>query len=587
MHLPQQTGAFAAWTRQVMGVFLSVRRWTTLGVITTETAGDVAKLIAFFLPLKVILLAGSPGVPRYFPFIDPAHKMPWVIGLTAGVFIAYGFALLCQHMTERLSEGASSDVLEGANEMALSSNQHEQVQNSYTTFCRIFSNGLLIILGGIAIAALRPEVAAFLAGAIALQYAVTAWIVSGDDDLRPGRLKAWVQTRLSGYLDLNVSIIFLLGFLVLLVPYLYGVGGNILLAILTLLMMRQVLGAVSQIGMSAVKLARQRDRINAQVFHDQPQKKREKGHVRNLRDLYLKKSRQLRTNDVLADSGEGNPAADVKWMDSPCRYASTLVVGPVPTDKGERYLQQQIYNPSTRVHLENESFLFRHIDRERLHAPARLVRFKDEPFECQIVDFGQGRALTPKQWKRNQAAIAADILGCQPPAALVAAFRKSNRLLGDRIDERLLDRVEVAVDTAEEANAVAALRVKLPVLRERLAALPLCIDNPDVGQPLSAADLDDQPLLPFWGRWTLEPLGGTSLSTICECDTLGLLPQLAGRRRDLGGSVYKEDIDLAGYCRSLENEDARARYKAALGTLASIVDNLATTRTPVLLESAH
>jgi hypothetical protein len=578
MQLTHQTLGFIRWTRQVMAGIRAVRRWTTHGVVVAEAVSDVTRLIAFLLPLKTILLAASSGVPRYFPFIDPAQKTGWIIGLAATAFVFYGITLALEALAERLAEGASTDVLEGANEMALSSNQHEKAQNAYAAFCRVYASTGFLIVGGIGITALMPWLGAFLAAMIPLQYAFTAWVVSGKPEVAPTGLKGWVMNRFGRYLGVQQSITFLSGFLVILLPYLYGFGGNVLFALITVISLRQVLGAVTKIAKTGVKLMRQRKQINAFVFHNQPTQQLENPGTRNLRELFAKEARQQRSNEVLAGALAHAPATEVAWADSPRNIIHTFTIGPITLVGRQRWFQQQVFPPKTQAHLENESFLFRHIDRGRLYAPEHIGRFDESPFAAQILDFGQGRYLTQEEWQAWSGQLVTDILSCRPPAELVAAYRKSNRLMPQRIDTALLDRLAVAVDMTAEAEALEAVRGRLDEIRAHLEALPLHIDNQDFDRTTTVIDEQHRPLAMIWGRWALQPLGGGLMTSKHRVDVAALLPDLATHREDIATDVCPEDVELAGQCRELESYDARLACKAALALLPDIIDNLDTTR---------
>jgi len=578
VQLTHQTRDFIRWTRQVMAGIRAVRRWTTHGVVVAEAVSDVTRLVAFLLPLKTILLAASPGVPSYFPFIDPAQKTGWIIGLAAAAFVFYGITLALEALAERLAEGASTDVLEGANEMALSSNQHEKAQGAYAAFCRVYASTAFLVVGGVGVTLLMPWLGAFLAAMIPLQYAFTAWAVRGAHDVAPTGLKGWVMNRFGTYLGVQQSITFLCGFLVILLPYLYGLGGNVLFALITVITLRQVLGAVTTIAKTGVKLMRQRDQINAFVFHDQPTQQLEKPATRNLRDLFAKEAREQRTNEVLAGVLGETPATEVAWADSPRNFVHTFTIGPITRDERQRWFQQQVFPPNTRAHLENESFLFRHIDRRRLYAPERIHHFDEPPFAAQILDFGQGRYLTPEEWKSWSGQLVTDILACRPPAELVAAYRKSNRLMPQRIDTALFDRLAIAVDTAAEAEVVATVRARLDEIRTHLEALPLHIDNQDLDPSAIGMDHKDRPLTMIWGRWALQPLGAGILTSKHRVDVAALLPDLAAKREDIDTGVCPEDIELADQCRALESYEWRLSCKAALALLPDIIDNLDTTR---------
>jgi hypothetical protein len=93
----------------------------------------VLQNLAFLLPLKVILLAGSEGVPKYFrPLIaEPAHREYWIIGLAVATVTFYLLALVLDAVSSRLSSSGGIEILQCANEMTIMNDQENRIQGNY------------------------------------------------------------------------------------------------------------------------------------------------------------------------------------------------------------------------------------------------------------------------------------------------------------------------------------------------------------------------------------------------------------------------------------------------------------------------
>ncbi len=55
------------WSSRLGAKFLWAVPTATSGVVLFTLVSQLSMLLAFFLPLKVIILLGSDGIPRYFP----------------------------------------------------------------------------------------------------------------------------------------------------------------------------------------------------------------------------------------------------------------------------------------------------------------------------------------------------------------------------------------------------------------------------------------------------------------------------------------------------------------------------------------
>src|SRR5690554_4088817 len=148
MPILTEAGRALRWLARVIGVFWRVRPLVTLGAVVAKVLNRVFGLLALFLPLKVIILAGSEGVPRYFQFfIAPDEKSFWVVLLSLGAVTAFVATLLLEALTKRLAEAGSLEVLEGANELAVASRLRDEARGHYAKFCGVVANWLIVLLG--------------------------------------------------------------------------------------------------------------------------------------------------------------------------------------------------------------------------------------------------------------------------------------------------------------------------------------------------------------------------------------------------------------------------------------------------------
>lgn len=70
---------FAAlrWSLSIGSKFFNVVPKATLSVIFFSLVSQVTILLAFLLPLKILMLLGSAGIPHYFP--DVFEDLEWII----------------------------------------------------------------------------------------------------------------------------------------------------------------------------------------------------------------------------------------------------------------------------------------------------------------------------------------------------------------------------------------------------------------------------------------------------------------------------------------------------------------------------
>ena len=581
MNLLREHNEFWYWSARVMRQFMRVRPGAALVVIAATGVARVTKLLAFFLPLKVILLAGSDGVPRYFPFIDPGQKPDWIIGLSIGAFVAYGLTLYLEALAARYSEGAGKDVLLGANQMSVHAKEDVQAKEAFADFSEIMAAIGFVGLGALVLAWVNPVLLVFLIAATLLTFAFSGWLLWGDAVPRP-RMKRWLVENKGMYLAVASSLVFFGGFLVILYPFLRGEPGNILLALLGIVLSKQMLSNLSGIAATACALKLRRPAIDALIFRNvHLLKDVPKPHDATLQSLFTKAQREWRGRAALSRvlSLEGEVQAN--WIDSPLRGIKTLMLVELNA-RGEpqRYFQQQVAPPQYCDQLTNETYLFNHISRERLKAPAQITQFRVEEFQCQILDFGTGRTISPKAWPKIKRELLTTILAVKPPKALVTSYRRTRPTLAERLTDTLMGRLEVAVDTPAEAEWLRQWRDTLPDLRAELKKQPLTVYNPDLGPGNVVRDGDDYRVM-AWGRWVLEPLGATLQMAGCAKNGPVYVEALREHRSDFRHRTWQGDLELGAHCRALELAMQRGQYKRGLSLIERILAARETSRAGV------
>ena len=575
MNLFRESVDAARWVGSVTRAFFRVRPWTTSALVVSITTDKIASMLAFFLPLKVILLAGSDGVPRYFRFfIEPDDKMPWIIGLSAGAVGFYILSLAMDAVSKRLAEAGSSEVLQGANEIAVASKQREEAQGYYRRFSGISANLLLgLIMFGV-LGLLNPLLISVLLALIVGQYLFTAGVLHFGNPLSPGPTLRMIRRNLGGYLTIFSSVDFLTGFFVLLAPFLLGTGGNLLIAILSILLLRQGLGAVSGIVTGTSGLWKKRREVDPMVFRDRQMQKREQLVLRNLRQVFSKPKREAVVAGQLAAADVAVEGLSSEWRDSVIRGVYTFQLHvPKTADRPAGHYQQQVF-PRGQLHLlEHEEFLFQHLSRETLFAPAVLARFADGPFECQVLDYGRGKACDGDTWKELSVTLMRDMWSFEPPRSLVSAFNTSRPTLEGRLVPDFLERLEVALDRPAEQKAYEELMENLPLLEKILATIPVYIYNPDMIRANVVVAGGGRPQVMSWGRWAIEPIGAELPKTMNDRSIRAALEEVREHRGLAQDAVDVTHLRLANDCREFEREIVKGRYNRAIVRMRRVLKN--------------
>lgn len=561
------------WHASVIRKFLRKRPAGTLMVIASLGVADITRLLAIFLPLKVILLAASPGVPRYFPFIDPDEKTGWIIGLTAGVFFAYALSLILESIAKRMSGHVGAEMLRDANELRISANDEKDISKNFAQFCE--SLAALVVLGAacVLLVWINPPLLGFILASVTALFIFTAWVLRGDE-LPFSKTKNWMIDHTRAYLSIINTLLFFGGFIVLLVPLLMGQGGNILLLFVALMLMRQMIGNLSDVANKAVRLTQNRHKIDALVFRNVALRdQRQATNQNHFSAWFCKTKRHELAAVIIAQMRPKHQLISADWQDSSLHGIKTLALKLKAPDGTHQSVLQQIVSLSNRDQIINESYLLKQLPRHQLQLPELIHQFDAGDYQCRILDFPPGQSIGAKQWPEAQRSLLISTWGIQPSKALIKHYRQTHPLLAERLTDELCRELEMGVDTDAEAQVLKVFKETLPLLRSQISAQPLVIYNLDL-IAANVSSVEEKLTIMHWGRWRLEPLG-TALSLAGQAaKAKDYLQALAAIRKDIAGCSWEGDLQLGALAWQWEQQIKRENYKAALSTASLILNGL-------------
>lgn len=236
------------------------RRATTAALMALVSA-QFCQMLALFLPLKVIIMLGSEGVPRYFQsFMTEAGRDSWILGLVVATVIVYALSIMLNLVANRFI------VRVGHRLQAFYSQPDEKQKNKsirqiHTLACRSHANLIMFVLGAIVMLALNPLIMLITTLFIVIQVLVTEAILASER----GGLAAWlrqgIHKKYKLYLQYLAAANFLFVFFLLVTDYMLLEGQNIIIAILTLLLARRVFQSLSAYINGSIKLYHDRGKV--------------------------------------------------------------------------------------------------------------------------------------------------------------------------------------------------------------------------------------------------------------------------------------------------------------------------------------
>ena len=550
-----------------MGFLMAAHPGVMIFGMILGLAGRVSHVLAFLLPLKVILLAGSEGVPSYFrPLIDDSQKALAVVALSLGAIFCYVLSLFFDGLTKRLSVHGGerlSELPDSANAA-----RSDETSSNLLQVMQLLSNLLFVMVILMVLAWIAPILLACVL--VAMAGSIGFLTRSRDSSAGPGA-NPGIQD-INDTLNTLAALTFFVCFGVILLPFvLSDPDASVLVAIISFVLLRQLLNTLPKMVRDAIRLVAKRPLVNALVFRDQHLQQEENEDGRSVHRVFEREAHLARIRTALAGEIAADAELDVCWIDSPTGNLQMFEIrardsrSPAPrlyfetaTRRGRGGIAEEVQPPLDDISMEE------------LGAPPLVARFPAGPYECLVSKIGE---IAPEP--AAQATLRGDLLArlwsLEPPAATRAhcAVRSP---LPDRLTQSLVERVSVAVDTEEERRIFRLFEHKLPCLHSHLRRIPLYIHNRQFPPGRIYLRADGRPVLSNQGRWSLEPIGLIMPPVPTSAEIRLRLEHARQRRPSIPSWVAYEDLTLVNIAARLEAQIGRALFKQALHTMSKIIE---------------
>ena len=572
MTLIRNTGDFIKWYLAVLVTYLKARPITTISLVLCAVGSRITRMLSRLLPLKVILLAGSEGVPSYFqPFLAPDQKVVGLIILTAAAILCYGADFFLDGITMRLSESGSRHVAKSANEIVLS-DQLRQAQSGYSRVMELTANLVFACVGLGVIATADLWLVAFLLSFFVAIFLFTAWALRGNVYAQHRPLAHFIISDLKNYLGTLSIVSFIVSFLFIVAPFITGNSANVLVAMIAITFLRRTLGSVTSAAKMATSLISRVHEVNALIFRNHQVQRPERTDQRTMRETFAGERRLKVLADELRRRDPRIRQITSNWSDKIGGVQAFSVRAEVD-DTTDRAFTVRIFPEQQLKKLDNEEFLLTNASAEALLTPKSLGRVEQLPFQMHVWEVGpSARELTREEWRHAFPQLIQAIWSYAPPSELVLAYRMSHSLLHERLSDSVVQRVSLAVDNQAAADLFDTFCGNLEGYRERIARVPLYLQNTSLNMASVLKD-EDKVVVLDWTAWRLDPLGVGHMPFRAE-QLPDILAEVSDARGDCPEGVNVQDVALVRQFWILERLMTSGQYRSALRQIEAIVSGI-------------
>ena len=252
----------ASWSLLIGARFVRYVPGSTIIVVLATLISQIAMLLAFFLPIKVVILLGSTGIPGYFPSVlAEIDRNTLIIALSISAIGAYLLYLLSERVIVWSSDFGARHLLARGSKLVLFENQGEMAVRGYRRYAHALASGIFVLLGCSALVLLYPAVA-FLT---AIYFLSTTALLLLVCTIKEGALVGFRQ-KLRPVLSTAGMVGFLISFAYMVADFLWWSPPSLIIALISILLLRQIFGRLAFMIGDISALYQQRTELSALFF---------------------------------------------------------------------------------------------------------------------------------------------------------------------------------------------------------------------------------------------------------------------------------------------------------------------------------
>lgn len=562
MKLQHHIKSTLGWCLSIGIKLLRVVPFTTITVQVTTLASQIFLLLAFFLPLKVIILLGSEKIPNYFPSAFQALKRNHlIVSLSMAAALCYVLYVLSELLIAYCCRQGARTLLLRSAKLNMFENQEKIAAYAYSKFTRAMASALFFVISAIVLLIIYPKLLVIVFGytVLATSLCVMAYNFHATIQLQ-------FQQNHGNILNALSAVGFLLSFFCLVADFLYFPHQRIFHAVIAVLVMRQALQRLTSMVQDLVSLRMQYRQINAMFFQSQPLlEHRPNNH--QLECMLSPSSREAWIEKLMSLAGiDIRNGIEINWhqIDAVDVYAFRITVS--NSNAPQEYLAK-LFGSNIATLAEQERLLFAY----QPHLPSLecLGHYLLQGVDCHLFRLDGHKKLIRRQIGDGVVAISQQLLCCEPARELILRFSRTRPYLEQRLDKAMIEPLRFVCSTPADAEKVERLLESFDCIVERLSSLPRQIVSLDITSEALLVSASQQYHLSHWSSWRIEAAG--SNWPVMEKERLYEAIKIARRHRPALVYTATEDIVLSAFMYSFERFLLRKDYPAAFRLLDDIL----------------
>jgi hypothetical protein len=225
-------------------MFVNVPALTTLGV-AAQVLSRFAQILAFFLPLKVIIMLSSNHVSgKLQGIVAEGNLHSWLVVFSVATFVLYAMSVFLITAGNRTITKGVDQLLRARD--GVHKEEKKGLRRAYTLYCYAASDAAVFLLGALALAFVNPLVLIGMMLAVLAEIIVTGIILNSEIGGFVGWVKEGIGRNVKIYLQYLSAANVLVLFLLVIADYFVSGGINVYVAILTMILGRLTFNSLAK-----------------------------------------------------------------------------------------------------------------------------------------------------------------------------------------------------------------------------------------------------------------------------------------------------------------------------------------------------
>ncbi len=562
---------YLKWSLSVSRKLFLVVPVDTLAVVLASLVSSTSLVLAFLLPLKILMILGARRIPAFFPESLRALGVEQLaIALGVGAVTFYALYLAAARLADIHAERGARRLLERSKKLPFIANHEAFGKQRYQMLARTLANVVFSCLALVVLFLIYPSVAV-----VVLILLATASITGMTAIKVSAASKRWMETNVHRLVELTMTAIFLLTFGYILLDVIADNDRNLIVSLVGLILSRILLQRARTTVITMVLLNRERHAINAMFFVGHKFTPRTSKPEQDFWRLLRKARRDEFLVDILNGIGD-RPVrrVDSLWLQVGIPNVAALKINAYGEEgRIDQKFFVKLFGQSSQRLAANELSLLENPGVEGLPVPRLLAAVNIEKFTCMIFgelsdeEFDEPRDLLDatrfvrmRSWQ------------AEPPQELIDRVRRSVPLLADRLNAESIGRLSLAADSRGDREILARFKSTRAELTTRIRSLPLHVHNARLTPDTMRQQDDGQAVVIDWSFWSLEPIGaGWSVAEI-DMEELESYLERASKESERVAACDIEDVRLAARVFAFERLCTAQRYCSALESLPDLLE---------------